>query len=677
MFKQYFSLLWSVIFTSALIFSSQFSYANALTVDDFLAPADLLSAKLSPDGKHLVTVWNGDDQYRNVIVFDAETRKIVHRFGDNVVRPYSVSWANNERLLVKLLVPYDTSRVRNESKNKKDFDIRDYFMFGRIVSTELDGEGMVALMNDERSIKRNVNLANITHFLRDDPDHILMSATRKERLTLFKVNVNTGDSERVVTGGRFTVAFARDEEKDLLFRYDAKRIAKTVEIKQLDEKGDWLDIDTIYFDEDEQDKNKFSYKDLAGIKDGFLVYRKKNEETGYHELVTIKEGNTEVLVSIPNTDIVSVITSGLDSEVVGYTTLTDVYRSNYFDEKSQKIYDGVSSNFADENFSFSSLSEDKTKAVIRSWGASNPRTFYSYNVTEKKLERLNYAFSTLPKEKLSTGIKVQYLTRDKKPIDAYIYLPPSFDGTAAYPLVIQPHGGPQSRTTLNYSDFTQFISTRGYLVFQPNFRGSTGYGKDFEEAGYKEWGGVMQEDLEDAVAFLVGEGLALKDKVCIVGGSYGGYAALMGTVKTPDMFQCAVSINGVTHLPKQVDFDLDKFESEYLLDYVVNTIGHPEQDAEMLKARSPALHADKIKASILLIHGDKDKVVPYSQAKVMAKALKKNEKNYKFITLEETGHSAFRYEEDVELIYNEVEAFLAKHLKTQANAKKGEEAESD
>ena len=211
----------------------------------------------------------------------------------------------------------------------------------------------------------------------------------------------------------------------------------------------------------------------------------------------------------------------------------------------------------------------------------------------------------------------------------------------------------------------------GYIVIKPNFRGSTGYGKAFEESGYKEWGGKMQEDLEDAVAFLIKEGLVDASKVCIVGASYGGYAALMGAVKTPDMFQCVVRYKWCHALARAgVEFDLNKFESEELHNFIKESIGDPDVDADMLKARSPALLAKNIKVPVLLIHGDKDDVVPYEQAEMMEKAMKKHNKTVEFITLEDTGHSIFYYDDDIRTVYDAVERFLAESLvtkKEQAN----------
>ncbi|MCU7555766.1 S9 family peptidase [Alteromonas sp. ASW11-19] len=634
--------------------------AATLSVDDFIAKPGLVSASLSPDGKHLATVWNEDDR-RVVVVLDLKQNKIKTKFGDNVIRPYHVSWANNERLLVKLRVPYGTEGARRDAERNEDFDLDDYFMFGRIVSTNIDGTGLVKLLNDERSAERVINLARIQNYLPADPEHVLMSSYRLGRRTLYKVNVNTGKSEMIASAGSRTVAFITSEEGKVLFRYDYKRIAHTIEIFNYTQQQDWLEIEEIYFNDEDADRNSIEIKDLVGVKDDALVYRKKNPETGFHELITIVDGEKQVLVSLPDTDIVGVVTNGYRNEVIGYTVLTDVYRSRYFDKQDQDFYDAISSHFEGENFVAPSTSENNELAILVSWGMNNPGSYFIYDHTQHQIKLLSYAYTTLPEEHLARGTKIQYQTRDGHIIDSYILLPPDYNGSQAMPTVVLPHGGPQHRDYMGWDDFAQFIATRGYIVVKPNFRGSTGYGKEHELAGYKEWGGKMQEDLEDVVRFLVANEITDPDRVCMVGLSYGGYAALMGTVKTPELFRCAVSINGVTHLSEQVEYDLDKFETEKIRTYIKNSIGHPEEDKAMLHDRSPALHAATITTPILLVHGEEDNVVPYDQAQLMRDALEENNKPVEFIPLEETGHCVFCKEENVKAVYEKTEAFLQKH----------------
>jgi dipeptidyl aminopeptidase/acylaminoacyl peptidase len=261
------------------------------------------------------------------------------------------------------------------------------------------------------------------------------------------------------------------------------------------------------------------------------------------------------------------------------------------------------------------------------------------------------------------GATVTFLSRDSARIRMYLVLPPNYEPGKKYPLIVMPHGGPQARDYITYDDFAAFIASQGYLVARPNFRGSTGYGLEFEKAGYKQWGGVMQDDLQDAAQFLIRKGFAKEGSICLVGGSYGGYAALMGLIKHQNFYSCAVSVNGVTHLRDQLKFDEKRFK-EYpdTIALLHESIGNPKTDIALLDANSPLLQVAKVNAPILLIAGTRDEVVPFKQSKAMFKALSKAKKPVEWIPLKDTYHNAWYFEEDRKTIYEEVGKFLSKHL---------------
>lgn len=231
-------------------------------------------------------------------------------------------------------------------------------------------------------------------------------------------------------------------------------------------------------------------------------------------------------------------------------------------------------------------------------------------------------------------------------------------------MVILPHGGPHVRDSADYDDLAQFISTCGYIVIQPNFRGSSDYGKDFEESGYKQWGGVMQDDLTDAVDFMVKEGYAIPGKICIVGASYGGYAALMGAIKTPSLYQCSIGINAVTHLKDLIKFDTDlaKSEKDTIRDLHYKRIGNIKNDSDLLDNNSPALHVDRIKIPILIIAGTEDKTVPIEQSEMMVEVLERHNKDHKYVEIKDANHHIFNHKEDTEKVYSEIEIFLRENL---------------
>ncbi len=174
-------------------------------------------------------------------------------------------------------------------------------------------------------------------------------------------------------------------------------------------------------------------------------------------------------------------------------------------------------------------------------------------------------------------------------------------------MVIFPHGGPESRDSADFEWWSQFMASRGYAVLQPNFRGSAGYGWKFQSAGFDQWGRAMQDDITDGVKALIADGTADPRRICIVGASYGGYAALAGAAFTPDLYRCAVSVEGVSNL---IDFqNSGKREA-----YWTTRIGDVDKNTDALNAASPALHADQVRVPILLMHGEKDVTVPIDQS---------------------------------------------------------------
>jgi dipeptidyl aminopeptidase/acylaminoacyl peptidase len=185
----------------------------------------------------------------------------------------------------------------------------------------------------------------------------------------------------------------------------------------------------------------------------------------------------------------------------------------------------------------------------------------------------------------------------------------------------------------------QYFANRGYLVLQPNFRGSDGYGKNFQEAGYGEWGGKMQDDVTDGVLTLIQSGTVDPQRICIVGGSYGGYAALAGGAYTPGLYKCVVAIAPVSDLPLMIKDEAEFLQkNHWILAYLKEAIGDIQRDRSRLEAISPVNAADQFLAPVLLIHGDDDTVVPFEQSEVMAKALKDNGKSVTFVKLKSEDH---------------------------------------
>ncbi len=634
------------------------------TLEDFIRERDLRNAVISPDGKYLAQLHNKDGR-RVVTIIDMQSsdKKVIGTLSDKLIRANAISWGKKDRLLVSVLVPYDMRLVERDMEKKKDFDIDDYFMFSRTLSIDINAKNPVVLMNNERSARGNVNLSVIQHYLPKDPDHVLMKADRNGVDSLYKVNVYTGASELLTKGSRFTFMFANDYDGKTRFRFDYLPIAKKINIYELAADDSWNSIDSIKLNDTENED--FDAGKLVGLYGDNLAYSKKNEKTGFFELLLYKskEKTYETLVSLPDRDVLYPLQDLRSNQIVGYAIDGDYIRYKFFDAERQAAYDKLTAKVGDANFYYSSYTESGEQGIVNIFAPNDPLSFHLYDAKKDDLLFIGDAYNNIATNNLSQTAIANYSTRDGKKIHSYILLPPGYEKGKLYPLIIYPHGGPQSRDRAEYDDFAQFMSTRGYIVVQPNFRGSTGMGKEFEEAGYKQWGQLMQDDLTDAVNFMIKKGYADPAKVCIVGISYGGYAALMGPIKTPDLYKCSISINGVTHLRNIIETDARNIDDDKLLEkYWYQRIGDPKQDKEMLDANSPALQADKINIPLLVVASTDDQVVNYGQAADLISALKKHKKDFKFVKLKDSPHDPFYFKKDVELVYREVEDFLAKHL---------------
>jgi dipeptidyl aminopeptidase/acylaminoacyl peptidase len=254
---------------------------------------------------------------------------------------------------------------------------------------------------------------------------------------------------------------------------------------------------------------------------------------------------------------------------------------------------------------------------------------------------------------LSPVNPVRYLARDGQAIAAYLTVPRGAT-PENLPLVVMPHGGPQARDTQSFNFLVQFLASRGYAVFQPNFRGSTGYGKAFEQAGFKQWGGLMQDDVTDGAEWLVGQGIADPDRMCIVGWSYGGYSAAMGAVKTPDLFRCAASINGVLDLVRQISEDKEYIGGRKWTE-------HMGLSDEKAKEVSPYHRAEAIRVPLLIVQALDDSRVTREQGQRMARRLERLDKPVEYVEITQGGHALSNQSARLVLL-NALEKFLAQNI---------------
>jgi dipeptidyl aminopeptidase/acylaminoacyl peptidase len=265
--------------------------------------------------------------------------------------------------------------------------------------------------------------------------------------------------------------------------------------------------------------------------------------------------------------------------------------------------------------------------------------------------------------KMASMNPIQYESRDGLTIHGYLTLPKGYtmENAKNLPVVVNPHGGPWARDNWGFNPEVQFLANKGYAVLQMNFRGSTGYGKKFWEASFKEWGRAMQDDITDGVNWLIDKGIADESRIAIYGASYGGYATLAGVTLTPDLYAAAVDYVGVSNL-----FTFMNTIPPYwkpLLDMMHEMVGDPKADSVMMYEVSPVFHADKIKTPLFVAQGANDPRVNINESNQMVEALKQRGVDVEYMVKDNEGHG-FRNEENSFDFYNAMEKFLDEHLKT-------------
>jgi len=327
--------------------------------------------------------------------------------------------------------------------------------------------------------------------------------------------------------------------------------------------------------------------------------------------------------------------------LIGASRLEDEGRRYVFSsEDAGRLWAAVERAFPDQSPELVSWSDDLGTIVVFTSGDGDAGSYHYLNLDRRSLSTVGAAYPSVPADQVASVQPVRYAAADGLEIHGYLTLPPGKTEGVNLPLVVLAHGGPASRDAPGFDWWAQALASRGYAVLQANFRGSTGYGQDFLEAGYGEWGRKMQTDLSDGVRHLAGQGIIDPHRVCIVGASYGGYAAMAGPTLDRGVYRCAVAVAGVSDLRRMVAHEAEvggRRDSEAVR-YWNRFMGAERLGDRSLDDRSPARLADQADAPILLLHGRDDTVVPIEQSRMMAAALRRAGKPVEFIELTGEDH---------------------------------------
>ena len=392
-----------------------------------------------------------------------------------------------------------------------------------------------------------------------------------------------------------------------------------------------------------------------GYRGGNIIYAVPGiEDNSKYMSVSIDGGQPKEILA--DVDVRYFYSSRNTGYHVGYKIDDSAGTRVFFDPALNEKIAKVNRAFPKLNISLEDWSSGFSKVIARTDGNGDSGTWFEIDLDKLSANAIGYEREKL-RPKLVGAIKtINYKAADGLDIEAILTLPPGRKAENL-PVVVLPHGGPHARDTEGFDWWAQAIASRGYAVLQPNFRGSTNKDRAFLEAGYGEWGGKMQTDLSDGLAYLAKQGVVDAKRACIMGASYGGYAALAGITLQQGIYRCAVSVAGVSDLRKMVATDVRESVGDKM---IKRSLKRRIGSGKELKDVSPRRFAGKVTVPVMLIHGKDDVVVPYSQSTIMADALKDAGKPYEMVTLDGEDHWLSKSDTRLKMLKAAV-AFVEKH----------------
>jgi len=527
----------------------------------------------------------------------------------------------------------------------KDFKGDENF---HLVSVNADGTNLMDLTPFD-----NVR----AHVVDSRPDHddemlIAMNKRNPEIFDVYRIDLKTKELALIaenpgnITGwlpdhdGRIRVAVTADGvNTSLLYRADEKSPFKPVLTTSFKEA-----IAPLFFSFD--NKRLYASSNINRDKSAIVLI----------DPATAKE--ERVIFEHPDVDVSRLLWSRKRKVLTHVRFTTWKGQRTFFDLETEAVFRDLGRQLPGYEIELGSTDKNEKIYIVSAWNDRTMGSEYLYDTTTRQLTKLADLAPWLEEKELVKMLPITYRARDGLTINGYLTLPRS--GGKNLPLVVNPHGGPWSRDAWGYNPEAQFLANRGYAVLQMNFRGSTGYGRKFWEMSFKQWGKTMQDDISDGVRHLIREGVADPKRVAIYGGSYGGYATLAGLAFTPELYACGIDYVGVSNLFTFLNTIPPYWKPH--LDMWHEMVGHPERDKALLEAASPALHADKIRAPLLIAQGAKDPRVNVNESDQMVAALKKRGIAVEYILKENEGHG-FHNEENRFEFYEAMERFLAKHMR--------------
>tara|TARA_B100002051_G_scaffold99721_1_gene95140 strand:+ start:249 stop:2129 length:1881 start_codon:yes stop_codon:yes gene_type:complete len=616
-----------------LFFIGEYSMAGntMIPLKDFFRNPEMSSFSLSPDGKHIsyMKPWEEGNRMMNVYVRPINSNDEIRITDASKRSLYGYFWINDNR------IAYVQDKGGDENIH--------------IYAVDIDGKNNIDLTPFE-----NIQ-ARITDDLEDDPNFMLVALNKRNPQIhdVYRLNVNNGDMDMIAENPGNISGWGTDHDGKL-------RIATTSDgvntglLYRENEEDDFKSILTTNFKESVSPlfftfDNKELYVSSNRGRDKSAIFK--------FDLETAKEG--ELIFEHDEVDVYGLMSSKKRKVITGVSYTTDKRQIHFFDKWRENLQSTLESQLKGVEVAISGLSKDETKAIVVTYSDRSRGTYYYYDIENDNLTKLADLSPWLNEDDMAFMKPIKYKSRDGLTIPGYLTLPLDYKKGEKLPVIINPHGGPWARDNWGFNPEIQFLANRGYAVLQMNFRGSVGYGREFWEISFKQWGKTMQDDITDGVNWLIEEGIADPDRIAIYGASYGGYATLAGLTFTPDIYACGVDYVGVSNIFTLLETLPPYWELGRQMMYEM--IGNPETEKELLEAASPLFHIDKIKAPLLVAQGANDPRVKQAESDQIVDALKAKGIDVPYILKEDEGHGFYNEENQFDF-YQEMEKFLNKHL---------------
>ena len=602
-----------------------------LPMEDFFRNPEKSSFNISPDGLQIAYMkpWEEGNRMMNIYVkaIDSDEELRLTKASERSI--YGFFWISDER------IAYIQDKGGDENL--------------RLYAVNIDGTNEVNLTPFD-----NVK-SQIIDDLEDDSDFMIIGLNiRNPQIhDAYRLNVNSGELTMLAENPGNISSWMTDNNGVLRIATTSDGVNTSILYRE-DENEDFKSILTTNFKE--------SVSPLFFTFDNKELYVSSNRNRDKSAIYTFNLDNAKeekLIFEHPDVDVYNLMRSKKRKIITGVAYTTDKTHKVFFDKEREILQQKLEAELPGVDIGISGFNSDETKAVLVAYSDKSRGTYYYYDLEKDNLVKLADLSPWLNKEDMASMVPITYKSRDGLTIHGYLTLPVGISGENL-PVVVNPHGGPWARDYWGFNPEVQYLANQGYAVFQMNFRGSTGYGREFWEKSFKQWGKTMQDDITDGVNWLISEGIADPDRVAIYGASYGGYATLAGLTFTPDLYACGVDYVGVSNLFTFIETIPPYWE--LYREMLYEMVGHPENDKELLTVASPALNVENIKAPLFIAQGANDPRVKKAESDQMVEALKNQGVDVPYMVKENEGHGFYNEENRFDF-YRAMTDFLDKHLK--------------